>query len=83
MYEVYSGSNKYLSRVFSQLFLGNKTIWAVERAPLAVEVASMPLIIFSHGLYGIRTSYSTSCTHLASHGYLVAAIEHRYPYVLV
>ncbi|GAA5898664.1 hypothetical protein JCM6882_000890 [Rhodosporidiobolus microsporus] len=38
---------------------------------------TFPLVIFSHGLSGTRTTYSQWCTQIASHGYIVAAIEHR------
>jgi predicted dienelactone hydrolase len=33
----------------------------------------LPLILFSHGGYGHRREASNICTHLASHGYIVAA----------
>ncbi|KAJ2999746.1 Platelet-activating factor acetylhydrolase [Globomyces sp. JEL0801] len=36
----------------------------------------LPVIVFSHGLAGIRTSYSTMCGNLASEGYIVASLEH-------
>ena len=70
----------YISSPLFRLVAGNTPIWAVENAPvLKGEGAEFgtPLVIFSHGLAGIRTTYSTLCTDLASHGYIVAAIEHR------
>ncbi|KAJ2999747.1 Platelet-activating factor acetylhydrolase [Globomyces sp. JEL0801] len=35
-----------------------------------------PIIIFSHGLAGMRTSYSTMCGNLASRGNIVISLEH-------
>ena len=37
----------------------------------------LPVVMYSHGSGGMRTNYSAICCDLASHGYLVAAIEHR------
>ncbi|KST66538.1 alpha/beta hydrolase [Mastigocoleus testarum] len=35
-----------------------------------------PLIVFSHGLGSVRTELTYLAKHLASHGYVVAALEH-------
>lgn len=37
-----------------------------------------PLIIFSHGAFGIKTSNESLFNELASHGYVVCSIDHTY-----
>lgn len=39
---------------------------------------SCPLIVFSHGAFGVIDSNYSTCTELASHGYVVASIGHTY-----
>jgi platelet-activating factor acetylhydrolase len=34
-------------------------------------------IVYSHGLTGSRTSYTSVCQELASHGYIVFALDHH------
>lgn len=41
------------------------------------ESPIFPLLMFSHGLGGTRTTYSSVCGEFASYGFIVIAIEHR------
>jgi len=45
-------------------------------APLASDQQTYPLLLFSHGLGGVRTQNTFQCQELASHGYIVAAVDH-------
>lgn len=42
----------------------------------APEPGRYPLIAFSHGFGGARRQSTFLCTHLASHGYVVASVDH-------
>ena len=53
-----------------------QNIPALYGAPVKTS-SPLPVVMFSHGVSGMRTTYSATCCDLASHGYLVAAIEHR------
>ncbi|WDV45803.1 acetylhydrolase [Clostridiaceae bacterium M8S5] len=37
-----------------------------------------PLVVFSHGAFGIGTSNTSTCENLASNGYVVCSISHPY-----
>lgn len=39
---------------------------------------NFPLVVFSHGSFGTRTSNETLYRELASHGYVVCSIDHTY-----
>ena len=43
----------------------------------ADEMPCFPVIMFSHGLGGTRTMYSSLCGEFASYGFIVCAVEHR------
>ena len=49
---------------------------AIPHAPL-LEGNKFPVVVFSHGLTGMRSVYSLIHCDLASHGYIVAAVEHK------
>lgn len=43
----------------------------------APDPPEFPVILFSHGLGGTRTMYSSVCGEFASYGFIVVAVEHR------
>lgn len=70
-----------VSSGIGRLLASNVRIRAKEASPL-ISIADsgkekLPVIIFSHGLAGIRTTYSTICCEIASRGVIVLALEHR------
>ncbi|GKU76612.1 alpha/beta hydrolase [Paenibacillus sp. L3-i20] len=51
----------------------NVQFWYPENAD-----GTYPLLIFSHGAYGIKDSNTSTYTELASNGYVVVSIDHPY-----
>ncbi|MBD8500230.1 alpha/beta hydrolase family protein [Paenibacillus arenosi] len=51
----------------------NVQFWYPENAD-----GTYPLLVFSHGAYGIKESNTSTYTELASHGYVVVSIDHPY-----
>lgn len=51
---------------------------AIESASMPRDNTKYPVLVFSHG-WGLQTSlYTTALEDLASHGYVIAAIDHPY-----
>jgi dienelactone hydrolase len=48
------------------------------RAPLSKTPERLPVLLFSPGFGMTRASYTSLCEELASHGYLVVAMDHPY-----
>ncbi|KAG8511986.1 Platelet-activating factor acetylhydrolase, partial [Galemys pyrenaicus] len=69
------GTQSIMGKIL-QFFFGSMTIPASWNSPLKTG-EKYPLIIFSHGLGAFRTIYSAIGMDLASHGFIVAAVEHR------
>lgn len=72
-----SGGAKGLRRIINAAKAagekGNK--WTVEGEES--ELGLLPLVVFTHGMAGMSQSYSHYLGSIASHGYVVAAVEHR------
>jgi predicted dienelactone hydrolase len=49
---------------------------ASEDVPLLTDGAPFPILIFSHGLVGLRLQNSSTLQELASWGYIVVALDH-------
>lgn len=63
------------------LHLGDVYVPALWQGPLDSHQNKFPVVVFSHGVGGNRTTYTTICCELASRGFVVAAIEHRYAFL--
>jgi dienelactone hydrolase len=50
----------------------------IKDAQIKKEHKPYPVILFSHGYAGLRSSYTSYYEELASHGYIVVAISHTY-----
>lgn len=50
--------------------------WAIPDAPIAPENSSFPVLFFAHGFFMAAQLYSSLITEMASHGYVVVALNH-------
>lgn len=58
--------------------LTKSTTNAWENAPLSTVKPAYPVIVFSHGMNGMRFLNTYQMEELASHGYVVVSIEHTF-----
>ncbi|KAL3990932.1 Platelet-activating factor acetylhydrolase isoform II family protein [Acanthocheilonema viteae] len=73
----YRNSSSRWMHFMYRWFIGEKRIPALWHITLNETVTNYPILIFSHGLSACRHFHSIYCSSLASHGYVVAAVEHR------
>ncbi|CAB3365491.1 Hypothetical predicted protein [Cloeon dipterum] len=64
-------------KIARRLYSGEIHVPGVWGADVLEDTQQFPTIVFSHGLGACRFFYSTLCLQLASHGIVVAAIEHK------
>lgn len=50
----------------------------ISGAQVSASQQNYPVLIFSHGAFGMRKSNASTFRELASHGYIVASIDHTY-----
>lgn len=56
----------------------SKLMHDISGAPVSSSQPKLPVLIFSHGAFGVRMSNASTFRELASHGYIVASIDHTY-----
>jgi dienelactone hydrolase len=79
-YKVGTATYTYIDKNRLEEFTGNEENRYVNVEfwyPENVE-GKYPLLVFSHGAYGIKASNTSTYNELASHGYVVVSIDHPY-----
>jgi platelet-activating factor acetylhydrolase len=57
-------------------YVASTKLYATLDGNMAESETKFPLVLFSHGLGGSISFYSIACIDMASHGHVVAALEH-------
>jgi platelet-activating factor acetylhydrolase len=73
---VLTGSEKVLEEGAGAGGLG-KVLQEQQELKRDKKLATLPCVIFTHGMAGMSQSYAHYLGSIASHGYVVAAVEHR------
>ena len=68
----------YMYLYYYIIFPDDACVPVLWKTPVLGTVAPYPVVVFSHGLGANRTCYSNICYEVASHGFVVASVEHRY-----
>ncbi len=58
--------------------MGSGLTWAWADQPMSGAERSFPLLVFSHGFGGTRVQNGFEMAELASHGYIIASVEHTW-----
>ena len=81
--ETYSEEEGQLRKIAVQFWYptdkaGSEVLYDISDAPISTSQQNYPILIFSHGAFGVRMSNASAFRELASHGYIVASIDHTY-----
>ncbi|MDF2839807.1 MAG: platelet-activating factor acetylhydrolase, plasma/intracellular isoform [Clostridia bacterium] len=81
--EAFSKEEGVLRKVAVQFWyptekLETESLNDISGAPISTKQQDYPVLIFSHGAFGVRMSNASTFRELASHGYIVASIDHTY-----
>jgi len=76
-YDLMEDGPAELKEKFAGVDVGTFPVEAVKDAPVRRDAGRFPLVLFSHGAYGIRYQSVFFTVQLASHGYVVASPDHE------
>lgn len=76
-YNLYEDAPPELYEMLSDPRIGSVDGGCVRDAPLRTDLGPYPLVVFSHGAFGVRFQSFFYTTPLASHGYIVVAPDHH------
>lgn len=75
---LFSTFQDYVSPQEFGSFVDTLTTQNAANAPVSTRQSAFPVVLFSHGLGGVRGLYTSYIEELVSHGYIVAGIDHTY-----
>ena len=76
-YIMISNTDQQISALNEPPFLKSPTLNSTDGASTESTQSIFQVIVFTHGFGGMRTVNSGVCCDLASHGFIVGAVEHR------
>lgn len=78
-FQQYIANQYHLTSAATKLLFSTITTHAYENPPVSSAQEKYPVVLFSHGLLGFPADASAAIIeNIASHGYIVAAIDHPY-----
>ncbi len=78
VYDIKADCNQAVKDKFGEVDIGQFPVNAILNAPIRHGEGRYPVVIFSHGAYGIRFQSIFFTIALASHGYIVIAPDHQF-----